>query len=195
MTITKQSSRRKELVSAAAHLFKENSFNRTTVRMIASETGIKSGSLFHHFKDKEEILVAVIEGGLTKSLETIEEITNKNDSPQKQLFAAILGHLITLHGSDKDAHIVSITEWNALSEGSKKHLITIRDDYEALWQKIIDDAIKEELLCGDSRLLRRLLLGALNWTIQWYSPKNKLTIQDVAEQCYQSITHQKYSPE
>lgn len=191
MTVTNQSARRKELVSTAAYLFKENSFDRTTVRMLASETGLKSGSLFHHFKDKEEILVAVIEGGLTKSLETIQEITDRNDSPQKQLFAAIFGHLITLHGPDKDAHIVSITEWKSLSENSKKHLINIRDAYEDLWQKIIDDAIKAELLCGDPRLLRRLILGALNWTIQWYNPKNKLTIQEVAEQCYLSITHQK----
>ena len=71
MTIPKQSIRRNELVVAAAKLFKENSFDRTTVRMLAAATGIKSGSLFHHFKGKEEILVAVIEDGLKKSLKAV----------------------------------------------------------------------------------------------------------------------------
>ncbi len=93
MTILKQSNRRKEIVAIAARLFKENSFDRTTVRMLAAATGLKSGSLFHHFKDKEEMLVAVIESGLKKSIDTIQLRTTGIEDIDKKLLAAIQGHL------------------------------------------------------------------------------------------------------
>jgi len=192
MTILKQSNRRKEIISIAARLFKENSFDRTTVRMLAAATNLKSGSLFHHFKDKEEILVAVIESGLKKSIETIETIENngkKLNSIDKKLFAAIHGHLITLHGHEKDAHIVSISDWRALSDLSKKHLIGLRDQYETHWQKVVSEAVDEKVLIGDPNLVRLFILGSLNWTIQWFQPNQGLTIEQLAQQFYDSVTH------
>ncbi len=188
MTIPKQSTRRKELVTTAARLFREHSFDRTTVRMLASETGLKSGSLFHHFKDKEEILHAVIEDGLQRSLETVKHETEKTPQIEQKLYALIYGHLKTLLGSKKDAHIVSITEWKSLSRESRQHLIMLRDEYEQYWQKIIDSAVSEGILKGDPHLLRLFILGSLNWTIQWYKPSQNKSIEDIAKQYYQYIT-------
>jgi len=167
MTILKQSNRRKEIVTIAARLFKENSFDRTTVRTLAAATGLKSGSLFHHFKDKEEILVAVIESGLKKSIETIEKTTQDIADADQQLFAAIYGHLTTLHNQQRDAHIVSIMDWKSLSDESKAHLIELR--------------------------VRLFILGSLNWTIQWFHPEQGLSIKELAKQFYSSVTHKSVS--
>jgi len=190
MTITKPSVRRKELVSVAARLFKKNSFDRTTVRLLASATGLKSGSLFHHFKDKEEILFAVIEDGLQRSLETIQQELKNNTGAEERLFAIIYGHLRTLHGQEKDAHTVSITEWKSLSKEAKKQLIKIRDEYEAHWQQVINEAVEAKLLYGDPHLIRLFILGSLNWTIQWFQPEQELSIKQLACELYQSFTHQ-----
>jgi AcrR family transcriptional regulator len=57
------SHRRQEILRAAAGLFRRQGFERTSVRQIAAELGIKSGSLFYHFATKEELLVAVMEEG------------------------------------------------------------------------------------------------------------------------------------
>ncbi|PCH83876.1 MAG: TetR family transcriptional regulator [Piscirickettsiaceae bacterium] len=187
MTIPKQSLRRKEITTVAAKLFKNHSFDRTTVRMIAKEAGIKSGSLFHHYKDKEEILFAVIEQGLTGALETLKKEIKKASSVEDQLKAIILGQLKALHGKDKDAHIVSISEWRSLDSVSQQRLIIIRDEYEAYWQRIIDAAISEGLLDGEPRLQRLFILGSLNWTIHWYKAKRGIKIEDTAEEFYRFI--------
>lgn len=190
MTIPKQSIRRKELVVSAAKLFKDNSFDRTTVRMIASAAGIKSGSLFHHFKDKEEILLAVIEDGLKKSLEAIQIETKSITQTEKKLFALIYGHLKTLHGRERDAHIVSITEWRSLSDASKKHLIAVRDEYEQFWQKIISEAVDKKILTGEPALIRLFILGSLNWSIQWFHPHKDKTIEELAHEFYNMVVKQ-----
>jgi len=188
MTIPKQSLRRKEITTVAAKLFKKNSFDRTTVRMIAKEAGIKSGSLFHHYKTKEEILFAVIEQGLIGALNTLKKEILKANSAEEQLKAVILGQLKALHGKDKDAHIVSISEWRSLDNASRQRLIIIRDEYETFWQHIIDAAISEGLLDGEPRLQRLFILGSLNWTIHWYKAKPGVSIDDTADEFYRLIT-------
>ncbi|ORU92088.1 MAG: hypothetical protein A6F72_03940 [Cycloclasticus sp. symbiont of Poecilosclerida sp. N] len=188
MTIPKQSARRKELTTVAAKLFKKHSFDRTTVRMLASEAGIKSGSLFYHYRNKEEILFAVIKQGLLSSLETIKKETSKAVTVEEKLQALILGQLKALHGKNKDAHIVSISEWRSLNKQSRQSLIDIRDEYEAYWQGIIDLAIAGGVLKGDAKLQKLFILGALNWTTQWYKKDHSKSIDEIAKECFESVT-------
>ena len=46
---------RGKLLQTAAHLFRSKGYERTTVRDLASAVGIQSGSIFHHFKSKDEM--------------------------------------------------------------------------------------------------------------------------------------------
>ena len=64
--------RRDELINASAKLFNKLGFQRTTVRNIAEEIGITSGSIFYHFDNKEQLLEAVIEHGMTSGLSIVE---------------------------------------------------------------------------------------------------------------------------
>jgi hypothetical protein len=59
--ITDPDCARGKLLQTAAHLFRSKGYERTTVRDLASAVGIQSGSIFHHFKSKDEILRSVME--------------------------------------------------------------------------------------------------------------------------------------
>ena len=48
--------RRDELLELAAVMFAERGLRATTVRDIADSAGILSGSLYHHFASKEEMV-------------------------------------------------------------------------------------------------------------------------------------------
>ena len=71
--LTDPESARGKLLQSAAHLFRNKGFERTTVRDLASAVGILSGSIFHHFKSKDEILRAVMEETDGPSLEPPDE--------------------------------------------------------------------------------------------------------------------------
>ena len=47
------------ILRAAAGLFHTRGYEQTKVRDLAAAVGIQSGSLFHHFRDKEQILEQV----------------------------------------------------------------------------------------------------------------------------------------
>ena len=180
MTVSNNSKRRKELVAIAAGLFCEQGYERTTVRMLADAMGIKSGSLFHHFNDKQEILCAVIQEGMGNALQIADQALAGLNDPRARFKALAKAHLRTLL-NDRNAHVVALYEWRSLTDSSLELLIGMRDEYEQLWQQVIDDCVSAGLLQGDKPLIRRFALGALNWTVQWYDAEGEKTPDDLAQ--------------
>ncbi|MEH6643409.1 TetR/AcrR family transcriptional regulator [Vreelandella glaciei] len=176
------SPRRKELTRLAAQLFVQEGFDRTTVRMLAQEMGIKSGSLFHHFKDKQEILAAVIEEGTQNALMIARKALNECAAePEVRLRTMARAHLETLF-TDRNAHVVALFEWRRLDPAASAHLSHLRDAYEALWVAVIDDALEAGLIHGDRFLVSRFVLGALNWTVRWYDPNGPRSPDNLADE-------------
>lgn len=198
MNVATTSPRRKELVRIAARLFVEEGYDRTTVRMLAQEMGIKSGSLFHHFADKQEILCAVIEEGMFSALAIAHEhLANLDnslaaDTPRAQahlrLLALARAHLDTLL-TDRNAHVVALYEWRRIEGPAREHLVQQRDEYEALWRSAIEDGVATGLLCGDASLLRQFVLGALNWSVRWYRADGERSPDELAEALIDSVCH------
>src|SRR2546427_10521338 len=95
MTIAKkprrnnESNGRKELLSASARLFRQKGFDGTSIRDISSAAGMQSGSPFYHFKTKQDILVAVMEEGLTEGLRLTSEVMALAASPEDKLVRMI----------------------------------------------------------------------------------------------------------
>lgn len=200
MNVATASPRRKELVRIAARLFVEEGFDRTTVRMLAQEMGIKSGSLFHHFADKQEILCAVIEEGMFSALAIAREhlarcelhqpsessASLSRQQARERLLALARAHLDTLL-TDRNAHVVALYEWRRLEGAAREHLVQLRDDYEDLWRDAIASAVAAGLLKGDAALLRQFMLGALNWTVRWYRPEGERSPDELAEALVDSL--------
>jgi len=60
-------------------------------------------------------------------------------------------------------------------------IVSLRDEYELIWQQVLDDAVRSGLISQDTKLLRKMLLGSLNWTVQWFQPSGDLSIDQLAE--------------
>ena len=50
---------RKNLLLSASECFAKKGYHQTTIREIASKAGVTLGALYHHFKDKKELLMTV----------------------------------------------------------------------------------------------------------------------------------------
>ena len=67
--------RRDELLELAAVMFAERGLRATTVRDIADSAGILSGSTYHHFASKEEMVDEVLRSLLHWLCERYHDIT------------------------------------------------------------------------------------------------------------------------
>ncbi|WP_159875913.1 TetR/AcrR family transcriptional regulator [Aquitalea denitrificans] len=176
-----ENSRRMELVRAAAKLFRDQGYERTTVRDLGNAVGLQSGSLFYHFRTKEEILVAVMALGISATTEQLGEAIARARHPRDKLSALFHVHLSSLLGDNQAALEVMLYEWRSVSAAAKPGLIVLRDRYEALWQEVLDEAAAAGLVKQDTRLLRRTLLGSLHWSVQWYKSDGELSVDKLAE--------------
>ncbi|KZE31248.1 TetR/AcrR family transcriptional regulator [Crenobacter luteus] len=181
MTRQHDDSRRMELVRAAARLFRDQGYERTTVRDLGQAVGLQSGSLFYHFRSKEDILVAVMALGIGATTDELEAALAKAASPRDKLATLFRVHLHSLLGENQAALEVMLYEWRSVSDAARPGLVVLRDRYEALWQTVLDEAAAAGLVKTDTRLLRRTWLGSLHWTVQWYRPDGELSVDALAE--------------
>lgn len=172
---------RGRVLRAAAHLFRSQGYERTTVRDLARVVGIQSGSLFHHFSSKEEILCAVMEEAISYNFARMEQAVAAGRNPREQLLGLIRAELESINGDTGDAMSVLVYEWSALSADKQAHLLAMRERYEALWVAVLAEARAQGLLHHDPFLWRRLLGGAIGWTGMWFKRDGSLTLDAVAE--------------
>lgn len=174
--------RRAQITRSAARLFLQKGYEATTVREIAGEVGLRSGSLFSHFGSKQEILVVVMDWGLRVALERADEALDEARGARARLLSLSRAHLKTLLGEATEALAVSQYEWRSLYPESQREVVRLRDEYEDRWREVLEEAREEGLVrTEDVRVFRLFALGALNGTVQWYRPGGGYDVDALAE--------------
>jgi AcrR family transcriptional regulator len=173
---------RAELIEKSAQLFRTKGYDNTTVRDIAAAAGIQAGSWFYHFKTKQDILAAIMEQGLERSLAEIEAIASQTLPPREMLRRLVEVHLHTLLAPDHHFIAVLLYEWRSLDEPARERLTALKDRYEAVWDRAIAALHHSGDWAMPSQFDRLLIFGALNWTVQWYKPGNGADVKELAQQ-------------
>jgi AcrR family transcriptional regulator len=180
--ITDPQSAKGKLMRAAAHLFKNRGYERTTVRELGAAVGIQSGSLFHHFKSKEDILLSVMKETITINMARMLDALSKAPDAKGRLLALIQCEINSVHTDTGEAMSVLVYECRSLSKDKQPLILNLRDEYEGLWLKTIKEAVETGLIKQDPFILRRLLAGAIGWSSTWYRPEGDLSLEELARQ-------------
>ncbi len=92
---------RQRIIMAALEMFYEKGFNSTSIADILSRTQVHSGSLYHFFPGKQDLLIAVLEFYRDGIRENLLDIAWVNvDDPIEKIFALLDGYRTGLLMSD-----------------------------------------------------------------------------------------------
>ena len=174
--------RRADLIRVSARLFRDRGYDGTTIRDIADAVGMRSGSPFYHFKSKQEILAAVMEEGLLSCLPAVERIVGADLAPRAKFRALVRAHLETVLAEGHDFIPVLLYDWRALSPELRAGIVALRDRYDQLWQAALTELKQAQLIKSDSKVARLLLMGAINFSVQWYQPGKGCTLDQLADE-------------
>lgn len=174
--------RRAELLRVCARLFRDKGFDGTTIRDISAAAGMHSGSPFYHFRSKQEMLVAVMEQGLAEGLRRSEAALAGRLAPQEKFRRLVRAHLGTILEEGSDFIPVLLYEWRSLTPANRRRVIALKDRFDALWQRMLDQLAAGGQVRGDAQLARLLVLGAVNWSGQWYRADGRLSLDQIATQ-------------
>jgi AcrR family transcriptional regulator len=175
--ISHADSRMPKVLDEAARLFRGRGFEGTSVREIARAVGMLPGSLYCHFETKEALLAAVYIKGVRQISEAVQAAVDRRNDPWDRLEAACIAHLESILQDDDYAQVV-VRVRPADVPAANKHLVDLRNQYEALFARLIQDL---PLARGTDRsALRLMLVGALNWSQVWYRPGRRLNPRAIA---------------
>jgi len=185
------SGRRAELLALACKLFAERGFRATTVRDIAEEAGILSGSLYHHFDSKESMIDELLRGFQDELFGRYREIVARNLGPRETLEAVIVASFESIHKHHDEVAIYQ-NEAQYLAQFPRFSYLEDRNiEFHELWTSILADGARS----GDFRsdldieVAYRFIRDTVWVAVRWYSPGGSLTAEDVAEQYLRILLH------
>jgi AcrR family transcriptional regulator len=167
--LSDRGNRRDDVLEAAAALFASKGYAATSIRDIAQQVGILSGSLYYHFDSKEQLLLEAHARGVAQVTEAVEgALEDAGDAPWDRMAAACRAHLAVLLGPSPFSQVITPQFPSHFDGEVRATLLRQRDGYEATFRELVaalplPDAVSP-------RLFRLALLGALNWTPTWYQP-------------------------
>jgi AcrR family transcriptional regulator len=180
--------RREELIAAAAKIFSARGYQGASLREICAAAGILAGSMYHHFRSKEDLFVSVHAQGFLHLNEVVDRALEGKTEPWDRLEAAIGAHLTELVERTDVVAVTSASLFHMESSRLQRRLNRERQAYELRFRKLIQALPLAPSV--DRSLLRLTLLGAINWTRVWYRP-GKRTPQQIAHHLVSSILRQR----
>jgi AcrR family transcriptional regulator len=176
-----QNKRKQEILTTAARLFRQKGYNATSMNDLAKECGLFKGSLYHYFKNKEEILQDVIKPYFEYLLPHLEAIDNSKMMPTEKLRMSLEIQMRAIE-ANRDAVSVALREDRALGNPYREIYIAQRNGLEDHLVAILKEGIEKGVFRKvDIRMMSKAILGMCNWATVWYSRSGRLSSKAVAD--------------
>lgn len=165
--------RRDVILERAADLFARQGVAATTVREIADAVGILSGSLYHHFASKDDIVDAIVGTFMTDLVTRYDQVLAATDDPAERLRGLVASSLETVAGHphateiyQKDARYLATA-----AEGKAP----VRDNARLIrkaWIGVLEQGVELGLFRADVpvTVIYPLLRDGLWLTARWFTP-------------------------
>lgn len=170
------------ILDKTARLFREQGFERTTVKQVAEACNMLPGSLHYRYNTKEALLVDLMKLSIQQISSAVLQACSTSQDPIEQLRACINAHLRVLV-TDSDMVYVLLFEWRSLKGEARKEMLALRDQYERLWANLITVLVKQGAIRKDLdvKLLRLIGLGALNWVATWFKKDGEHSLEEIGD--------------
>jgi AcrR family transcriptional regulator len=159
--------RQREIARVAAHVFRENGYRGSSIREIAAEAGIRSASLYYHFKNKDEILLAIVQGFMIDFLDEVTPRLAKHADPVEAL-RAMIDAQVRFDAEHLDEVLVSIRERRSLPVAAQRAVNRLRAKHrEAVRDVIAAGANQGSLHVRDLDISSNAVLDLVNGMVEW----------------------------
>jgi AcrR family transcriptional regulator len=179
--VPRSATRREDILGAAADVFVARGFDAATTREIGERAGVLSGSLYHHFETKEEMLFILVRDVYSEILVSHEELLTAPGPAAERLRLLVEAHVQHLI-ANLARTTLALHEFRSLSDEHRTTIGEAEARYVAIVTELIDQGRADGSLRADAdpRLARLVVLGAANWVYRWYSADGAQTADEIA---------------
>lgn len=171
---TKYARTRTRILDAAAYVLSRQGYAGTRLSDVAERADIQTPAIYYYFASRDDLIEEVMACGLADMREQLKSTLAAlppDTAAIDRILAAAEAHL---------RHELEISDYTTASirnHGQIPSRLRIRadqegDSYGAIWRQLFDEATRAGALRMDvdPRIAQMLVMGALNWAVEWWDP-------------------------
>lgn len=183
------SDRRSQLLGIAAALFATRGYAETTVRDIADEAGMLSGSLYHHFSSKEAMLDEILRDFLTALCDRFRKIEEGSDDPRQALDELIVA---SFEAISTTPHAVALYQNQVVALSRQPGFEYVGEysrEIEKIWLRLLVAGQRAGVFRDDvdMNITYRFIRDTVWSSVRWYRPRGKYKPEAIAKQYLQVL--------
>lgn len=177
---------RSRILESAAKVFQEKGYSLARLSDIAELAGIHAGGIYYHFDSRETLVEAVLNESTVRVADLVSDTLAhmpEDATVFQKLREAIRVHLEFLHRNDNFVLAYLKIIGQVAPDIRSRHDL-FEADYGAMWQRIIIEGQEAGVIRSDiaPTVIRLLLLGSLQWTLEWFKVDGRYGVSTLAEQ-------------
>jgi AcrR family transcriptional regulator len=167
--------KRQRIVDEATRLFYERGYQGTTLDDIADGLGVTKPFIYGHFANKQDLLYAAAEGGINRTIETIDRVLALKEKPEEKL--RLLSEEMVRVVVEERPHIaVYFREEKYLTKEQAHAIDRKREKFDRRLAGLIKEGIELGAFeAGDPDLTSLAIGGMVSWIFTWHRPHGRLS--------------------
>ena len=166
---------RARILDAAARVLSANGYAGLRLTDVAAEAEIQAPAIYYYYASRDELIEEVMWAGIADMREHVAAALSQlpdGTPPDDRLLVAVEAHL--RHALQiSDYTTASIRNAGQVPLSIRKRQILEEERYGEVWRRLINDLAREGRLRPelDLYIAQMLVLGALNWAVEWWNPR------------------------
>jgi TetR/AcrR family transcriptional regulator, cholesterol catabolism regulator len=183
---------RARILDSAARVLSAKGYGGLRLTDVAAEAEIQAPAIYYYYASKDDLVEEVMWAGIADMREHVAAALDAlpdGSPPVDRLLAAAEAHL--RHALEiSDYTTASIRNAGQVPLSIRKRQILEEERYGEVWRRLINDLAREGRLRPelDLYIAQMLVLGALNWAVEWWSPRRG-TLEAVVTNAQSFIRH------
>lgn len=128
---------KQKIIDAAIECLRDCPIDKMNMRNIAEKAGVTTGSIYHHFKNKDELTFAVMNESLHFSHKLYEDLKDSSDLSGSELID-VINKAVETRLNKADQQILHILFFGEIVKRKSK----ITDQYRDHYKKILDSTTR-----------------------------------------------------
>jgi len=167
------------ILACAARLFGDRGYVATSMNQVAEASGLSKPALYHYFRDKDDLLLSIAEGHVTRLAALIDEAKPLQADPRAHLHE-LIRRFVREYAHARHAHRV-LTEDVKFLEGEDRDRVLATERHVVRGFAEVVCRLRPDLEAAAlTKPLTMLLFGMMNWMFTWMRPDGRLDYDDMA---------------
>jgi AcrR family transcriptional regulator len=156
---------REEILEASKDLLIEDGFGNLSMRKIASRSNITATSIYIHFRNKDDLILALVEESIENLKKAIARVADPSKGLMEQLEVMAMAYIGYALEHPREYEIIYMVRPEEMPRYPKEKFRQVRSGYELLAEVIKKGARKEQVIVEDPLLTAYTLWAQIHGVV------------------------------